>query len=82
VLVIKYCDHLPLYRQSEIYAREGVDLARPTMADWVGKANALLAPLIQALREHVFAADRLHGDDSVLQSTWKGWSIWPDNLCA
>ncbi len=39
VLISKYCDHLPLYRQSGIYAREGVDLARSTMADWVGKAN-------------------------------------------
>ncbi|MFG1307402.1 IS66 family transposase [Xanthobacter autotrophicus] len=64
VLVAKYCDHLPLYRQSEIYAREGVDIARSTMADWVGKANALLAPLVQALRDHVFAGDRLHGDDT------------------
>ena len=39
VLCAKYCDHLPLYRQSEIYAREGVDLARSTMADWVGRAS-------------------------------------------
>ncbi len=64
VLIAKYCDHLPLYRQSEIYAREGVDLARSTMADWVGRASALLAPLTDALRAHVFAADRLHGDDT------------------
>jgi transposase len=64
VLTAKYCDHLPLYRQSEIYAREGVDLARSTMADWVGKASALLAPLIAALRSHVLAGDRLHGDDT------------------
>ncbi|MEQ8784573.1 MAG: IS66 family transposase [Roseibium album] len=64
VLTAKYCDHLPLYRQSEIYAREGVELARSTMADWVGKASALMAPLIEALRSHVFAGDRLHGDDT------------------
>lgn len=64
VLMAKYCDHLPLYRQSEIYAREGVDIARSTMADWIGKAAALLAPLIQTLRDHVFAGDRLHGDDT------------------
>jgi transposase len=64
VLTAKYCDHLPLYRQSEIYAREGIDLARSTMADWVGKASALLTPLIAALRSHVFAGDRLHGDDT------------------
>jgi transposase len=64
VLTAKYCDHLPLYRQSEIYAREGIDLARSTMADWVGRASALLAPLVAALRSHVFAGDRLHGDDT------------------
>ncbi len=64
VLSAKYCDHLPLYRQSEIYAREGVELARSTMADWVGKASILMAPLIEALRSHVFAGSRLHGDDT------------------
>lgn len=64
VLTAKYCDHLPLYRQSEIYAREGVDLSRSTMADWVGKANALLEPLVAKLRAHVFAGSRLHGDDT------------------
>jgi transposase len=64
VLVAKYCDHLPLYRQSEIYAREGVDLSRSTMADWVGKASRLLEPLVARLRAHVFATSRLHGDDT------------------
>ncbi len=64
VLTAKYCDQLPLYRQSEIYAREGVELARSTMADWVGKASVLMAPLIETLRDHVFAGDRLHGDDT------------------
>ncbi|MEM9764916.1 MAG: IS66 family transposase [Pseudomonadota bacterium] len=64
VLVAKYCDHLPLYRQSEIYAREGVEIARSTMADWVGRSAALMDPLIEALRAHVFAAGRLHGDDT------------------
>ncbi|WFU51873.1 IS66 family transposase [Sinorhizobium terangae] len=64
VLTAKYCDHLPLYRQSEIYAREGVDLSRSTMADWVGKAGALLEPLVARLRAHVFVGSRLHGDDT------------------
>lgn len=64
VLVAKYCDHLPLYRQSKIYAREEVELSRSTMADWIGKTNALLAPLIAKLRDHVFAANRVHGDDT------------------
>jgi transposase len=44
VLVSKYADHLPLYRQSQIYAREGVDSDRSTMADWVGKSTILLEP--------------------------------------
>jgi transposase len=46
VLVAKYADHLPLYRQSEIYAREGVELDRSTLADWVGAASHLLTPLV------------------------------------
>jgi transposase len=50
VLVAKYADHLPLYRQSGIYAREGVDLERSTLADWVGRSAALLDPLVEALR--------------------------------
>jgi len=49
VLVSKYADHLPLYRQSQIYAREGVDLDRSTMADWVGRSTALLEPLADAI---------------------------------
>ena len=64
VLVSKYCDHLPLYRQSEIYAREGVDLERSTLADWVGGTSALLAPLVEALRRHVLSATKLHADDT------------------
>jgi transposase len=63
VLVAKYADHLPLYRQSEIYAREGVDLDRSTLADWVGGASRVLAPLVNALRRYVLSAGKLHGDD-------------------
>ena len=66
VLTAKYCDHLPLHRQSGIYAREGVEIARSTMADWVGSAAALMAPLVEALRKHVLAGDRLHGDDTTV----------------
>jgi transposase len=64
VLVSKYCDHLPLYRQSEIYAREGVELERSTLADWVGGTSALLAPLVEELRRHVTSANKLHADDT------------------
>jgi transposase len=64
VLVSKYADHLPLYRQSEIYAREGVDLDRSTLAGWVGATSELLAPLVDAVRNHVMSAGKLHADDT------------------
>jgi transposase len=64
VLVSKYCDHLPLYRQSEIYAREGVELERSTLADWVGGTSRLLEPLVEVLRRHVIAGGKLHADDT------------------
>jgi transposase len=63
VLVSKYCDHLPLYRQSQIYARWGVELERSTLAEWVGGSSELLAPLVEALRRHVMVAGKLHADD-------------------
>jgi len=64
VLVAKYCDHLPLYRQSGIYAREGVELERSTLSGWVGQCNALLRPLVAALQQHVLSGDKLHADDT------------------
>ncbi len=64
ILVAKFADHLPLYRQSVIYAREGVDLDRALLASWVGAASALLRPLVDAIRRHVMAATKLHADDT------------------
>ena len=64
VLVAKYCDHLPLYRQSGIYAREGVELDRSTLAEWVGQCHALLRPLVDAIRTHVLSGSKLHADDT------------------
>jgi transposase len=64
VLVSKYADHLPLYRQAEIYARHGVELERSTMADWVGGTSRLLEPLVEALRRYVTDAGKLHADDT------------------
>ena len=64
VLASKYADHLPLYRQSQIYAREGLELERSTLADWVGGASALLEPLVNALGRYVMSASKLHGDDT------------------
>ncbi len=59
-------DHLPLYRQSVIYAREGVDLDRATLADWVGQAEFLLSPLAEAIGKHVRAGSVLHADDTTV----------------
>jgi len=64
VLVSKFGDHLPLYRQSEIYARQGVELDRSTLADWVAGTSQLFEPLVEALRRHVMAAEKLHADDT------------------
>jgi len=63
VIVAKYADHLPLYRQSGIYEREGIELDRSTLAGWVGGVSALLQPLADALRQYVLGAMKLHGDD-------------------
>ena len=63
MLVGKYADHLPLYRQSEIYEREGIELDRSTLADWVGGASRVLAPLVEATRRYVLNTAKLHGDD-------------------
>ena len=64
VLSAKYSDHLPLYRQAEIYAREGVELDRSTLAHWVGESSALLHPLVEALRSYVMKGEKLHADDT------------------
>ena len=64
ILTAKYSDHLPLYRQASIYAREGVELDRSTMAEWVGGCTQLMAPLAEALARYVFAAGKLHADDT------------------
>jgi len=64
VLVAKYCDHQPLYRQAEMYTREGVELERSTLADWVGGCSRLLEPLVEALHRHVMSAGKLHADDT------------------
>jgi hypothetical protein len=55
---------LPLYRQAQIYAREGVELDRATLADWVGQSSKLLQPLIDAIQRHVLAGNKVHGDDT------------------
>ena len=64
VLVSKYADHLPLYRQAQIYARQGINLDRSTLADWVGKAAFLLRPVHERLFERLKRSDRLFADET------------------
>jgi transposase len=64
VLVSKYADHLPLYRQSLIFERDGLDLDRSTLAGWVGKSTALLEPLADAIGRHVLAGAAMFADDT------------------
>jgi transposase len=72
ILFAKYGLHLPLNRQSNTYAREGVELDVSTLADWVGAAAATLMPLILLIRAHVFAAERIHADDTTVPVLAKG----------
>jgi transposase len=64
VLVSKYLDHLPLYRQSQIYKRDELDLSTSTLCDWVGESSALLQPLVAAHGRYVLSAQKVHGDDT------------------
>lgn len=64
MLISKYGDHLPLYRQSEIYARQGVEIEHSTPAGWVGAASELLTPLVGANQKHVLSGSKLHADDT------------------
>jgi len=72
ILFEKYGQHQPLNRQAERYAKEGVPLSLSTLADQVGACCAVLAPLLRRLEAHVFAAERLHGDDTTVPVLAKG----------
>jgi transposase len=66
ILVDKYANHQPLNRQSDQFAREGIELSVSTMADHVGACAAVLMPLYELIKGHVFAAERIHGDDTTV----------------
>lgn len=72
ILFSKYRAHLPLNRQSEIYAGEGIDLSVSTLADWVGATAATLMPLVDAIRDHILAAERIYTDDTPVPVLAKG----------
>ena len=67
VLVSKYCDHTPLYRLSQIFARDGVQIERSTLTDWVAGCARLLTPLAQALGRYVLSGSKIHGDDTPIR---------------
>ena len=64
VLVSKYCNHLPLYRQSQIYAREGIEISKSTLCGWAGRCAVLLEPLVAEIKKVVFGSDHIHGDET------------------
>jgi transposase len=64
VAIAKYCDGLPLYRQSAIFAREGIEIERAVLADWVGRAAWWLEPIHKLIGAHVMAAPAIHSDDT------------------
>jgi transposase len=66
VIIAKHDDHLPLYRQEEIYRRSGAFIARSSMASWIGQCGAQLGPLVEMLKEHVFAQGVVHADETPL----------------
>src|SRR6476659_9398978 len=75
ILEAKFSQPLPLNRQSERYAREGIDLDVATLADWVGACTATLAPLVTLIQAHVTAAARIHGDDTTVPVLAKGKTV-------
>lgn len=75
VLDAKFGNHQPLNRQSETYAREGIDLGVSTLADWVGACTATLSPLVALIRDHVLSAERIHGDDTTVPVLAKGKTV-------
>ncbi len=68
ILVQKYCNHLPYYRQSEIYQRdENIELSRSTMASWGGQCSRLLDIIVDKIKEEIFNSSHIHGDDTTLK---------------
>lgn len=64
VLTAKYCDHLPLYRLESIFARQGLELSRSTLCEWLARSAELLAPIFEELKRSVLASRVIHGDDT------------------
>ncbi|WP_309228096.1 transposase [Kosakonia sp. S42] len=91
VIMAKFCGHLPLYRQSEIYARQGVELSRNTLCGWVDEVGHTLRPLYEALYSYVLMDSKVHGDDTPVNvpatgggktRTGRLWVYLRDDRCA
>jgi transposase len=67
VLIAKFADHLPLYRQEAIFARAGLGIARSTLAQWVGSCGVQLQPLVDALKDEILRHSVLHADETPVQ---------------
>lgn len=67
VVIAKYTDHLPLYRQEAIYARSGVELSRSTLGEWIGAVGVALQPLVGALRRELLSHEILHADETPVE---------------
>ncbi|WP_298332714.1 IS66 family transposase [Asticcacaulis sp.] len=82
IMVSKFDDHLPLYRLSEMFARQGIDISRSVMADWVGRVSAMLDPLVDAVKAYIIGSDRIHTDDTTVavldpgRGTTKTGRLW------
>jgi transposase len=72
ILTCKYGDHLPLYRQSQIFARLGIDLNRSLLANWVGRCTRLLERVSDAIRDHVLAGQAIFADDTTVRLLQRG----------
>ena len=67
VQIQKYCNHLPFYRQSEMFAREGIDISRSTMSSWAGKSAKLLKLLADEIKKYILSSTHIHTDDTTIK---------------
>lgn len=67
IMVQKYCDHLPIYRQAEIFARAGIEFSESTMTSWIHQSSQLLEPIVEELVKYIFTANKLHADDTPIK---------------
>ena len=67
IFVNKFSNHLPAYRQSQMFEREGIDISRSTISSWLGQGATLLEPIADLIREYVISCNQIHGDDTPIK---------------